>query len=390
MSGAHPHTPEPAAETGDPLQPQAAISDASLLLEHAVSTGRLPEGAGEVATANSDMVRRILTARASDPGALSTDQAVDFWLAFDRLAKLVRPVTAQSIRSSRRVSLVQMKLSATLTVGAVIVLSIFLFMCNSTLNETSTLIDQQNEAALKLWSDVQTLSGATLGRTDDGDNMPAEGPQGSVAVERVFDDMVEFSRKNAWLLQSSSRLNYWFTPFWMRLDPAPVVFNKDNKSGLTHLNVPPDLNTIDQIKAEAIYQVRVYQTIRDYALGLTKINTLLYSSLSTYFLPTVYALLGAFLYGFRTYSRLIRRKEYLRSAARSARYYIAAIAGLVVGLLGSMLPKDVTLPPLAVAFLFGYAVEAFFSRLDDVINKLKAEATQAAAKPPAEAAEPAE
>ena len=90
-------------------------------------------------------------------------------------------------------------------------------------------------------------------------------------------------------------------------------------------------------------------------------------------LPTVYALLGAFLYGFRLYSRLIRRKTYLRSAAHSARYYIAAIAGLVVGLFGSLLP-NLVLSPLAVAFLVGYGVEAFFSRLDDLIVKFKRDA----------------
>src|SRR6185312_15076279 len=105
--------------------------------------------------------------------------------------------------------------------------------------------------------------------------------------------------------------------------------------------------------------------------GLYKTNTLIYGGISTYLLPTIYALLGAFLYGFRFYSRLIRKKEYLRSAAHSARYFIAAIAGLVVGLFGSLLPKSLALPPLAVAFLVGYAVEAFFSRLDDLIRKLK-------------------
>jgi hypothetical protein len=81
-------------------------------------------------------------------------------------------------------------------------------------------------------------------------------------------------------------------------------------------------------------------------------------------------LLGAFLYGFRFYSRLIRRKQFLPSAAYSARYFIAAILGLVIGLFGSLLPKSLSLPPLALAFLVGYAVEAFFSRLDGLIRNL--------------------
>ena len=42
-----------------------------------------------------------------------------------------------------------------------------------------------------------------------------------------------------------------------------------------------------------------------------------------------------------------------------------------MGLFGSLLPKSLSLPPLALAFLLGYAVEAFFSRLDGLIRKLK-------------------
>jgi hypothetical protein len=45
--------------------------------------------------------------------------------------------------------------------------------------------------------------------------------------------------------------------------------------------------------------------------------------------------------------------------------------GLVVGLFGSVLPKSLAPSPLAVAFLVGYAVEAFFSRLDGLIARFK-------------------
>ena len=68
---------------------------------------------------------------------------------------------------------------------------------------------------------------------------------------------------------------------------------------------------------------------------------------------------------------MIEHKEYLPSAASGARYFIASIAGLVVGLFGSLLPPSLVLPPLAIAFLVGYAVDAFFARLDQLIEKLK-------------------
>jgi hypothetical protein len=264
-----------------------------------------------------------------------------------------------------------MKIRASLIVLLVIASSIFLFMSTTTLTETHDLIDQQNTAALKLRADLQLLRNSTQG----GNGASSQGA--SVIADRVFEETVDFSRKSAWLLQSASRLNGSFTPWWSTLSVADVTFNEENKRGMKHLNVPPELSTFAEIEEEAAYQVRAYQNIRDYALGLFEIDSLIYTGLSTYLLPTIYALLGAFLYGFRMYSRLIRRKEFLPSAAHSARYFIAAIAGLVVGLFGSLLPKGMAIPPLAVAFLVGYAVEAFFSRLDEVIRKFKGEGANA-------------
>jgi hypothetical protein len=73
----------------------------------------------------------------------------------------------------------------------------------------------------------------------------------------------------------------------------------------------------------------------------------------------------------RFYSRLIKKNEFLPSVANSARYYIAAITGLVVGLFANLLPKGMEMPPLAAAFLVGYGVEMFFWRLDVLIRRLK-------------------
>ncbi len=348
---------------------EAALADATRLLEHAASNGLLPEG-GQDATGT--MISDVIHAQEAVRSARLTLQIVTaFWIAYGRLSHLVKPVTATSLAACKQVSLTGMKIRSAFLVTIIIFFSIFLFMSNATLSDTSELIDQQNATALKLWSDVQIL------RTSEGMSRPGDAVGGAnrqagvVIAERVFEQMVEFSRKSTWLLQSASRLNFWFTPPWMTLSIDSVSFDGSNKNGLDHLNVSPALSTVAQIESEAVNQIKAYQNIRDYALGLYKIDTLIYSSLSTYLLPTVYALLGAFLYGFRLYSRLIRRKEYLPSVANSARYYIAAIAGLVVGLFGVLLPKSLALPPLAIAFLVGYAVEAFFSRLDQMIRKLK-------------------
>jgi hypothetical protein len=358
-----------------------ALVDAEELLRHASSNGLLPLN-DHVAESTRTMICDLVTAReAARNGEIPQHVVIAFWVAYAQLAQALKPVTAASLAASRRISLAGLKSCSTTLVAAVIVFSIFLFMSNSTLKDTYELIEQQNVAALQLWSDVQMLASETGTARGVGDAQ-----SGAIIAERTFSNMVEFSRKSAWLLQTASRLNGWFTPWWIRLSVADVSFNGEGRDRLNHLNVPPGISTIAEIKEEAINQIKAYQNIREFALALYKIDTLIYSSLSTYALPTVYALLGAFLYGFRLYSRLIRRMEYRPSAAHSARYFIAAIAGLVVGLFGSLLPKSFELPPLAIAFLVGYAVEAFFSRLDFFIRRLKAESEQPAPSEPRPAA----
>jgi hypothetical protein len=354
----------------------AALADAGQMLDYAIAHGLLSAREPNAGTSIIAGIIQAQTAAQSD--TLTTTAINTFYASYERLAHVVRPVTATSLAASRKASLAGMKALALLLVSGVIIFSIFLFMCNDTLSETSTLIDQQNTAALKLWSDVQVMqSGTDTGRGEVGQR-----PDGIVA-DRVFEQIVEFSRKNAWLLQSASRLNFWFIPPWLQLGYMDVVFNAENPHGLDHLNIPPGVSTPAEIRKEAVDQIKAYQYIRDYALGLYKINSLIYTSLSTYFLPTVYALLGAFLYGLRLYSRLIKRNEFLPSVANSARYYIAAIAGLVVGLFANLLPKGMEMPPLASAFLVGYGVEMFFWRLDVLIRRLKGADASAVGKKPA-------
>lgn len=338
---------------------QAALGEASQLLEHAASAGLFHDkGPNSAKIIISSLVR---AQEASRLGNLTADIMIAFWIAYGRLARL----TAKSLKVSTDAPMLRMKIGSTLVVLLVLVSSIFLFMSTATLTETQDLIDQQNTAALNLRADLQLLRNIA-----PPDNAVSSAGI-SVIAGRVFEQTVEFSRKSAWLLQSATRLNNSFTPWWIGVSIENVTFNETNKKGMDHLNVPPEVLTVPQIEKEAIYQIKAYQNIRDFALELFKIDSLIYTALSTYFLPTIYALLGAFLYGFRMYSRLIRRKEFVPSAAHSARYYIASIAGLVVGLFGSLLPKGMALPPLAVAFLVGYAVEAFFSRLDALIRKVK-------------------
>lgn len=359
------------------VAPKAVLWDVEELLQHAASTGQLTE-------LDSDSVRALVSGIVGARGSATHGDnrtpriAPDFWLAYARLARLVRPVTSASLTASRRISLAGMKLKALFLVLAVILSSIYLFMGEAILKETNQLIEQQNVAAVALWRDLQTLRTnnpklATVDHDDDHIN--------ALINARVFEETIEFSRRSASLLQAADRLNTWFT-WWVR--PASVLTpdmestipgaQKLRTPSLVGLTVQPDLITNGaEIEREAVTQIKLYQHIRNHALSLAKVGALVFNSLSTYILSIVYALLGAFLYGFRSASDLIHRKEYVPSVAHGTRYFIAAIGGLVVGLFASALPQTTLLPPLLLPFLVGYGVDALFAWLDRLIGKLKAD-----------------
>ena len=333
----------------------AALDDADILLDYAAGNSQ-PKDAIPV-----EIVKDIVLARqAWQMGAVSSETAINFWLAYAKLSRLTKPVTGASVRECRTASLKGEKQWAMVLVIIITVASIFLFMNNTSATDTSNLIEQQNAAALKLWSDLQVLRAGDAGHLVEASNIPRTGTASDAAFANlVFEEAVEFSRRSQWLLQSANKLHSF--NFWSEIKPPGTE---------TDFLILPEISNVARIMEQGELQIRKYQELRNYAMALYKTDAI-YGALTTYLLPTGYALLGAFLYGFRLSSRLIRRKCYLPSAALSARYYIAIIAGLVVGLFGSLAPSNLVPSPLALAFLVGYAVEAFFSRLDDLIVKLK-------------------
>jgi hypothetical protein len=222
---------------------ETALAEATRLLEHAASTGLFPDDGPNAA----DVVipKLIQAVEATRSRSLTADITVAFWIAYGRLARLTAPVSAASLAASEHVPMRGMKIRATLIVLLVIASSIFLFMSTSTLTEVRDLIDQQNIAALKLRADLQLLRNSTQGMNG------VSSPGASVIADRVFEEMVDFSRKSAWLLQSASRLNGSFTPWWSTLSVADVTFNEENKRVMKHLNVPPELSTFAEIEEEA-------------------------------------------------------------------------------------------------------------------------------------------
>jgi hypothetical protein len=254
--------------------------------------------------------------------------------------------------------------------------SIYLFMVNATSEKVNELLTAQNAAALKLSTNIDYYKYYWTKEKSGAEGQPL--PPG------LFEDIVEFSRKNATLMKTVPRLTFrgfFSSPSLEHTlkslsKLAPYVVDRKNKqvpsnfgNYFTHYGVSPRTGPGD-IVDEGVYQIELYQLIRDYAQDESSFDKGFFSALTIYFLPVAYALLGAFLYTFRH----LRHTD--QSPDRISRFLMAGIAGIAVSSFNALLPKDVLLSPLAISFVVGYSIHAFTSRIDQYMHKFSKGSTE--------------
>jgi hypothetical protein len=116
-------------------------------------------------------------------------------------------------------------------------------------------------------------------------------------------------------------------------------------------------------------RIRVYQDVRYFAQSLLDDVSFVFGAITTCLLPVLYALLGTCAYLLRSFEDQMRSKTFIPSVANSARFLIAGIGGAVVGLFNNFtITQGASIPPLAIAFLVGYAVDVFFSFLEGLLQ----------------------
>jgi hypothetical protein len=148
------------------------------------------------------------------------------------------------------------------------------------------------------------------------------------------------------------------------------LFKAQNDNGAKLVELPVPFDTFKKISDARDEQVQEYQKIRAFARDVLDCNLIFSGSLTLYFLPVLYAVLGALAYALRSISQRLSARTYTPSYADHARFPIAVAAGLVVGSFTDF-TKEIPLSPIAVGFLVGYGVEVFFSFLDAVLETLK-------------------
>jgi len=84
----------------------------------------------------------------------------------------------------------------------------------------------------------------------------------------------------------------------------------------------------------------------------------------------LYALLGAGAYLLRMFEDQIKSRTLISGDRHVARFLIAGIGGLVVGLFSNV-TQGISFSPFAVAFLVGYAADVFFTFLEGMLQIFK-------------------
>ena len=116
-------------------------------------------------------------------------------------------------------------------------------------------------------------------------------------------------------------------------------------------------------------RIQVYQDARSFGQEVIDDVSVFYGAMTTCILPMLYALLGTCAYLLRSFSQEMRTRTFIPSHSDSARFLIAAIAGGVVGLFNNFtVTEGASVPPLALAFVAGYAVEVFFTFLEGFVQ----------------------
>jgi len=343
------------------------LEKAELLLGYAAETGIEIE----------DKVRDgVLNARiACEGGGITEQTAANLLAALTQLAAIVRPVTVESLKSCAdpRIARKPIRLYGTVAVvtGCVIVVfSLLTFVSNSISDKIKADVETANGLASKLRAELgpppsanQSSTNATAG-TNNAANLPQDevwfGPGGippGLSDKDVLSDLQQFAATMREINGYARQLKYCL-----------FDFTPNSQTNHAALELTPGLNV--RLSRELTDKVEEYQKVRSFGNKVQERVTVYYGAIATCILPVLYALLGAVAYLLRSYENQFKNRTLIAGDRHIARFLIAGIGGLVVGLFNTV-TQGISISPFAVAFLVGYAVDVFFAFLEGLLQMFK-------------------
>jgi hypothetical protein len=326
----------------------SALDDAERLMKYAAETG-----------VDMDETSRAAVLRARSALTTGWTEAIGAGLlqALTQLAARLKPVTAESLRAFHHETRVTVRtyLRVAIVLACIIVpASIATFVTSAVSTAVRDDILKANALAVKLRAELgpPSATGAV-----------AEIPKG-IGEADVIADLQDYASLVRIINARARKLNHFVVPSQkLPFEDSGSLSDEERKQrfelpvGLPDLVVARDNVT------------NTYQDVRHFAQMLLTDVAVFYGALTACVLPVLYALLGTCAYLIRTFEDQMSNRTFTPSAANSARFLIAAIGGAVVGLFNNFAITDTaSLPPLALAFLIGYAVDVFFTFLEGLMK----------------------
>jgi hypothetical protein len=334
-----------------------ALEDAERLLHYAAEIG---------VAVNAGTRDAVLAARTH--GDHADEQVVASLLtALTALSAKLRPVTAESLKacSVEETNTVHTYLKWAVCLAVIIVpFSFASFLTSGISDAIRKDIDSANAIAVKLATQLQSPSsaGAAAGRAS-GDASGGSLPAG-LSVMDVVTELQQFASLTRAIDGRALRLNRLVV--FLERDPFENI-RKSPQAIHDKFQLPPDVTS--HLQSAFDERIVAYQDVRYFAQTLLDDVALFYGGIATCILPVLYALLGTCAYLLRSFDDQTRTKTFIPAVANSARFLIAGIGGAVVGLFNNFtITQGASIPPLAIAFLVGYAVDVFFSFLESLLQ----------------------
>jgi hypothetical protein len=358
-----------------------ALNETHLLLAYAASSG---------ITIESDVSEAVARARAAhERQDWNADIEAKFWPAKSKLSLSVKPVTMDSLAAGAvgaAASATRRYFHSTVILSAIIVpISIVMFINTAVSNDIGNLLKENDAAAIAVHEQLVNYQSAleqatrTTGDRANQNENAANVPGVSQALlsPNLVEKVAQFARVSRQIFAESRVLNLFILraarePEWAS---AETPEKEDKRRANLELDVragdpardPEGKVLYPSITAQGFEKLATYQDIRAFARQTQQMNLVIYGAVTAYVLPIAYALLGAYAFGLRIMAAQTGTKTYQPSYSNRARLIIALIAGTVVGLFNNF-TQGVSVSPLAIAFLVGYAVEVFFSFLDAFVH----------------------
>lgn len=325
-----------------PLGPfDETLNDAERLLDYATITGVEIDDA----TRNS-----ILKARFESCGGWTETIAANLMAAESKLAARLKPVTAASLKAHAGDArhTVRIYFHVAIWLAAFIVpASIVTFVTSGIAKAITNHIAEADALAVKLTSEVDQSGKPVVGQAQARTDL-----QSFAAAMRAVDTR---ARQLNWFIRHVEN------------DPLSSYRN-DPQNLRKQLQVNVE-QLRDNFNGETLRLIPTYQAVRYFGQSVVDDVSVFYGALNSCVLPVLYALLGTCAYLLRSFQQDMANHTFIPSHSNLACFLTAGIGGAVVGLFNNfVVNQSATIPPLAIAFLVGYAVDVFFSFLEGLIR----------------------